>query len=142
MCLGRHTCIRGILPILQALTEVPPAMKTPEIVDCLQAGNEFLLIHHLYKRSHNLTKPMSMYMTRLTFLNFYYPDVLQVLLLLLLQGYHDDRMQAAIQYLLKKQNKNGTWQMQRVYNERRPNDLFPVPVSHTINAVGKSSFSA
>lgn len=129
MCLGRHTCIRAVLPILQALTEVPAAMVTPKITQCLRAGNEFLLLHHLYKRSHNLSKPISAYMTRLTFPNFYYPDVLQALLLLTRQGYNDDRMQAAIQYLLGKQSKDGTWQMQRAYNERRSNDLFPVVVS-------------
>lgn len=129
MCLGRHTCIRAVIPVLQALTEVPAAMVTPEITTCLQAGNEFLLLHHLYKRSHNLSKPISAYMPRLTFPNFYYPDVLQAVLLLTQQDYHDERMQAAMQLLLKKQAKDGTWQMQRTYNERRPNDLFPVVVS-------------
>jgi hypothetical protein len=129
MCLGRHTCIRGVLPVLQALAEVPAAVVTPEISNCLQAGNEFLLLHHLYKRSHSLSKPISAYMTRLTFPHFYYPDVLQALLLLTQQGYHDDRMQAAIQYLQKKQADTGAWTLQRLYNERRPNDLFPVVVS-------------
>jgi nicotinamidase-related amidase len=127
-CLGRHTCIRGALPILQALAEIPAIMLTPELAQIRRAGVEFLLRHHLYKRSHNLAKPMNAYLTRFTFPGFYYPDVLHALLLLTQLGYHDARMSAAVQVILKKQDNDGRWKMQRAYQERRPRDLFPVLV--------------
>jgi hypothetical protein len=42
-------------------------------------------------------------MTRLTYPAYYYPDILQILIL-----------------LTDRQNEDGMWRLQRPYNERRP----------------------
>lgn len=125
MCLGSHTCIRATIPIIQSLILVPQKQRNSKVIKLINDGNEFLLLHHVYKRSHNLSKPISPYMTRLTFPNYYYPDLLQVLLLLVEQGITDNRMYEAIELLQSKQRENGFWKLQRQYNERKPGDLFP-----------------
>jgi hypothetical protein len=68
-------------------------------------------------------------MTQLTFPYFYYPDLLYSLFVFTTLGIHDERMQDAITYLLKKQDRHGRWKMQRLYNERSKQDLFPIVVT-------------
>jgi hypothetical protein len=126
MCLGRHTCIRAAVPLVQAFTAVPPELRNKKLNTLINDGNEFLLIHHVYKRSHNLSKPISPYMSRLTFSGFYYPDMLQILLLLTGEGIFDERMEDAVEAVRKKQCADGMWKLQRQYNERKPGDEFPV----------------
>jgi len=128
-CWGRHTCVRGIIPILRALAELPEAYRSTDTTRVLQAGVEFMLLHHVYKRSHHLDKPMNAKMTQLTFPSFYWPDFVEVLLVLTHIGCKDPRMENAIAYLQKKQAKDGTWKLQRTYNERSKHDAFPVATS-------------
>jgi hypothetical protein len=125
-CLGRHTCIRAAVPLVRALSMIPLQQRNPDVERLLREGNEFLLVHHVYRRSHNLSKVISPYMTRLSFPAWYYPDILQILVLLTDQGVFDDRMEDAVKQLLKKQDGNGMWKLQRPYNERKPGDTFPV----------------
>jgi hypothetical protein len=126
MCLGRHTCIRAAVPLVQALAAVPQELRDEKLNTLLRSGNEFLLIHHVYRRSHNTGKSISPYMTRLTFPGFYYPDMLQILYLLTGEGIFDTRMEDAIEAVRKKQDADGMWKLQRQYNERKPGDTFPV----------------
>jgi len=125
-CLGRHTCIRAAVPLVQALAAVPLELRDKKLSALLRAGTEFLLVHHVYKRSHNQAKPISPYMTRLTFPGFYYPDALQILYLLTGGGIFDARMADAIETVRKKQGSDGMWTLGREYNERKPGDTFPV----------------
>jgi hypothetical protein len=127
-CWGRHVCVRGVIPILRALAELPEAYRSEGTARVLQAGVEFMLLHHVYKRSHNPSKPMNAKLTQLTFPGFYWPDFVDVLLVLTHLGCRDPRMEDAIAYLRKKQSKEGTWKLQRTYNERSVHDTFPVVV--------------
>jgi hypothetical protein len=127
-CWGRHVCARGVLPILRALAELPEAYRDRETERVLQEGIEFMLRHRVYKRSHNPDKPMNAKLTQLTFPGFYWPDFVDVLLILTGLGCRDERMEDAIAYLRKKQSKQGTWKLQRTYNERSKHDTFPVVV--------------
>jgi hypothetical protein len=67
-------------------------------------------------------------MTQLTFPGFYWPDFVDVLLILTALGCQDPRMEDAIAYLRKKQARDGTWKLQRTYNERSKHDTFPVVI--------------
>jgi len=71
---------------------------------------------------------MNAKLTQLTFPSFYWPDFVDVLLILTGLGCKDPRMEDAIAYLQKKQSKQGTWVLQRTYNERSKHDTFPVVV--------------
>jgi hypothetical protein len=96
-----------------------------------------MLVHHVYKRSHNLAKPLNAKMTQLTFPGFYWPDFVEILLVLMQLGIRDARMEDAVAYLVRKQRKDGTWKLQRTYNERSKRDTFPVVVS--LDARGEPS---
>jgi hypothetical protein len=127
-CWGRHVCVRGVIPILRALAELPAEYRTGETDRVLQDGVEFMLKHRVYKRSHNPDKPLNAKLTQLTFPGFYWPDFVDVLLILTGLGCDDPRMEDAIAYLHRKQRKDGTWKLQRTYNERSKHDIFPVVV--------------
>ena len=127
-CWGRHVCVRGVIPILRALAELPTKVRSEGTNRVLHEGVEFMLKHRVYKRSHNLDKPMNVKLTQLTFPGFYWPDFVEVLLILTGLGCTDPRMEDAIAYLRNKQAKDGTWKLQRTYNERSKHDTFPVVV--------------
>jgi len=127
-CWGRHTCVRGIIPIVRALAELPADHQSTETERVLDAGVEFLLRHRVYKRSHDLSRPMNAKLIQLTFPSFYWPDFVEVLLVLTHLGCRDPRMGDAIAYLQRKRRKDGTWKLQRTYNERSKHDTFPVVV--------------
>jgi len=56
MCWGRHTCHMGAVKALKALAEVPAERRTPAMQATISAGAEYLLRHHIFKRSHDLAK--------------------------------------------------------------------------------------
>jgi hypothetical protein len=128
-CYGRHTCVRGAVPVIEAFAELPARFVTPKVARFRKAGNDFLLAHHIYRRSHDLSKTMNPYLTNLSFPNFYYPDLLQGLLVLTRQGIRDERMKKAIEALRRKQGEDGRWILQRAYHEKNPHARFPVIVS-------------
>ena len=102
-----NTCIRGVVPILRAFHELSKSENTPAVQRIIDQGKEFLLKHHLYKRSHDLKKVINPRLTKLTFPNFYYPDFLQMLDLLTDLGCRDERMADAYDALLKKRKEDG-----------------------------------
>jgi hypothetical protein len=111
-CWGRHTCFRGVIALLQALA----------------AGVEFLLIHHVYKHSHNLSKPVTKY-TQVGFPMFVDNDLLRTLLFLTRMGIRDERMREAVDCLARKQTKAGQWKQQHTYAKTRWTGFLPVPVA-------------
>jgi hypothetical protein len=128
MCLGRHTCIRAVVPVLRGFAQLPPALRTPETDATVGQGVEFVLAHHVYRRSHNPEKVMNVKLTQLTFPGFYYVDFVDILHVLLDLGVRDPRMDGALAYLRRKQQKDGTWKLQRPYNERSGKRMAPTVV--------------
>lgn len=83
--------------------------------DAIEQASEYFLMHHIYKRSHDLRKiaiPAWMHA------GFPLSGFLAVLSVLFRLGYKDDRMQDAVDLLIKKQNKNGRWLMEASLNSR------------------------
>lgn len=128
-CWGRHTCFRGVIACLQALAEIPSDRHSPQVQRVLANGVEFLLIHHVYKHSHDLSNPISSY-TRIGFPLFADNDLLRMLFFLTKSGVHDPRMQEANDCLAKKQTKSGLWKQQHEFphNKRKPR-LSPIPIT-------------
>jgi hypothetical protein len=117
-CLGRHTCIRAIVPVLRALAQIPPEARSAATAATVAHGVAFVLAHQVYKRSHNPEKVMNVKLTQLTFPGFYYIDFVDILQVLADLDVRDQRMTSATAYLRRKQCKDGTWKLQRQYNER------------------------
>ncbi len=126
-CWGRHTCFRGVIAHLQALAEIPVEKRSAQVQQTLEAGAEYLLIHHVYKHSHDLSKPITQY-TQVGFPLFVDNDMLRMLLLLTHLGIRDPRMQDAINLLVKKQNRDGQWKQQHTFPKTKSSGFMPIPI--------------
>jgi hypothetical protein len=79
MCWGRHTCHMGVVKALKALAEIPPERRSPAVQRTLDDGAEFMLRHHVHKRSHDLAKTSKPGWRRLSFPLMWQTDVLEIL---------------------------------------------------------------
>jgi len=117
-CWGRHTCHMGVVKALKALSEVPEARVSPSVERVRQDAAEYLLKHHIYRKSHDIgaiSKP--------EWLQFGFPlmwntDVLEILEILTKLGYRDSRMQDAIDVANEKRTSEGNWLLDSTFNGR------------------------
>ena len=117
-CWGRHTCLMGVVKSLRALAEVPAPQRSPEVVRTIETGAEYLLRHHLFKRSHDLSRPAKPKWLKFGFPTIWDSDALDVLLVLTRLGYRDARMQDAVDLILSKQDEQGKWPLENTFNGR------------------------
>jgi hypothetical protein len=127
-CWGRHTCFRGVIACLQALAEIPLEQRSPQVIQTLASGVEFLLIHHVYRHSHDLSKPISAYL-QIGFPIFVDNDLLRMLLFLTKLDIHDPRMQDAIDCLKRKQTRCGQWKQQHEFPRNKKPRVMPIPIA-------------
>jgi hypothetical protein len=97
----------GVVKALKALAEIPFNQRNKEVKKTIEEGVEYLLKHHIYKRSHDLSRVSKPGWLRLGFPLMYQTDVLEILGILTRLGYHDERMQDAIDLLISKQDNQG-----------------------------------
>jgi len=126
-CWGRHTCFRGVIAHLQALAEIPVKKRSVPVQQILDVGAEYILIHHVYKHSHDLSKPIAKY-AQVGFPLFVENDMLRMLLFLTRLDIRDLRMQDAIDRLVNKQNKLGQWKQQHTYPKTKWTGFMPIPI--------------
>jgi hypothetical protein len=117
-CWGKHTCHMGVVKALKALSEIPIEKRSFEVKNTIKEGVEYLLKHHIHKRSHNLDK-----ISKPTWFHFGFPlmwqtDSLEILGILVKLGYKDNRMQDAVNLLLSKQDSNGRWMLESTFYGR------------------------
>ena len=117
-CFSKHSCHMGVVKALKALAEIPAEQRSADVVDSLDRGVEYLLKHHIYKRSHNLSKVSKPGWLRFGFPLMYQTDVLEILGILTSLGYKDERMQDAVNLVLSKQDENGVWKLENTFNGR------------------------
>jgi hypothetical protein len=117
-CLGRHTCHMGAVKALKALTEIPENERLTDVKNTIEKGAEYLLIHHIYKRSHDLNRIAKPGWLKFGFPLMYQTDALEILGLLTQLGYKDERMQDAIDILISKQDNQGKWILENTFNDR------------------------
>ena len=119
MCWGAHTCHMGVIKALKGWSAIPVERRTNEINDSIEKAVEFLLIHHIYKQSHDLSKKSKPGWLKFGFPLMYQSDILEVLDVLTSLGNNDSRMEDAINIVLSKQNEFGRWKAQNTYNSDR-----------------------
>ncbi len=119
MCWGKHTCHMGVVKALKALSAIPEGKRTPDISDMIQRASEFMLIHRIYKRSHNLNRTAKPGWLKLGFPLMYQTDVLEILDILTALKIRDSRMEDAISIVLEKQDGMGRWSTENTYNSDR-----------------------
>ncbi len=118
ICWGNHTCHMGVVKSLKALSEIPVGKRTKAVKNTIKQGVEYLLKHHIHKRSHNLRRVSKSEWLKFGFPLMYQTDVLEILGILTKLGYSENRMQEAIDLVLSKQNKKGRWKLENTYNDR------------------------
>jgi hypothetical protein len=117
-CWGKHTCLMGVVKSLKALAEIPEERRSAGVSQAIAEGAEYLLRHHLFKRSHDLTQPARKQWLKFGFPTMWDSDALEVLLLLARLGYRDRRMREAAELVLAKQDSQGRWLLEDTFNGR------------------------
>jgi hypothetical protein len=123
ICWGRHTCHMGVVKALKALSEIPPGKRSSEVQHTINEGTEYLLKHHIHKRSHNLSKISKPGWLRFGFPLMYGTDILEILGILTKLGCRDERMQEAVDVVVSKQDYNGTWKLASTFNGKFQVDI-------------------
>jgi hypothetical protein len=116
MCWGKHSCHLGVVKAIKAVAEIPVDSRSPETVYTINQGIEYLLAHHVYKKSHNLDEISKPGWLRLGFPLMYQSDILEILGILTRLNVHDERMQDAIDILISKQDEEGKWKLENSFN--------------------------
>jgi hypothetical protein len=117
-CWGKHTCHMGVVKALKALAEIPEVKRTKAVKSTIEKGAEYVLKHHIHKRSHHLER-----VSKPGWLKFGFPlmantDVLEILGILARLGYRDERMREAIDLMVAKQDEQCRWLLENTYNGR------------------------
>jgi hypothetical protein len=117
-CFGKHSCHMGVVKSLKALAEVPAEKRSAAVVDSIENGVEYMLKHHIYKRSHDLSKVSKPSWLRFGFPLMYQSDVLEILGILTRIGCKDERIQEAVDLVVSKQDEQGRWRLESTFNGR------------------------
>jgi len=117
-CFGKHSCHMGVVKSLKALAELPENKRNSGVKNTIKKAVGYLLMHHIHKRSHNLSKVSKPSWLQLGFPHMYQSDVLEILDILTSLGVKDERMQDAVDIVVSKQDDQGRWNLERTFNGR------------------------
>jgi hypothetical protein len=117
-CWGKHTCHMGVVKTLKALAEIPVRKRTQRVNKTIENAAEYLLVHNIHKRSHDLSRVSKPGWLKFGFPLMYNTDVLEILGILTGLGYRDSRMQEALELVISKQDEQGRWKLESTYNGR------------------------
>ncbi len=118
-CWGRHTCHMGVVKALKAFSAIPEGERTAAVSDTIQKAAEFMLIHHIYRQSHNLKRTSKPGWLKFGFPLMYQTDVLEILDILVTLGIHDSRMEDAVGLVIEAQDDMGRWCLNNTYGSDR-----------------------
>jgi hypothetical protein len=117
-CWGRHCCHMGVVKALKALAEIPVDKRSENVNATIKRGAEYMLKHHVYKRSHDLSRVAKSDWLRFGFPLMWNTDALEILGILTRLGYRDERMQEAVDLVVSKQDDEGRWKLENTFNGR------------------------
>ncbi len=106
----KHGCFMGTICSLEAFSEIPSDHMTERARATVSRGAEFLLMHCLFKADHHDFRTIKQVWLELSFPWFFSYNILRSLDVLTKLGYGGDpRIGDAVEIILKKRQKNGTW---------------------------------
>ena len=108
----------GVVKALKALSAIPSKARSREVAEAIAAGSEYILAHHVFKQSHDLSKTSKPGWRKLQFPLMYQTDVLEIVNILVALGIRDHRMQEAVDLVASKQGKDGKWLLENTFNGR------------------------
>lgn len=116
MCWGRHSCHMGVAKALKALAAIPPDRRTPAVVAKIDQLTEYFLLHHLYKKSHNLAEVAKPGWLKPGFPLMYQTDILELLGIFAGLDHWDPRLQDALDIISAKRLPDGRWKLENSFN--------------------------
>lgn len=116
ICWGRHTCHMGVVKMLKAFSRIPEPLRSPQVSETIARGAEFMLLHHVFKRSHDPGRVSKPGWKKFGFPLMYQTDALEIVNILLDLGYRDPRMAEAIELVRSKRCEDGRWRLENSYN--------------------------
>ncbi len=106
----KHGCFFGTICPLEAFSVGRTESLKPKIRETIEKGAQFLLVHRLFKADHHNYKTIKQHWLTLGFPMFTTYNILRGLDVLTKLGYvKDERLTDAIEALLQKRQKDGTW---------------------------------
>lgn len=106
----KHGCFFGTICPMDAFSEIGKENLTGEMRMSMERGAEFLLMHRLFKADHHGNKIIKPHWLTSSFPMFTSYSILRGLDVLTKLGYvKDERLNDAVEVLMKKRQKNGTW---------------------------------
>ena len=117
-CFGKHSCHMGVVKALKALSAIPPAKRSAAVGQTIEKGVEYLLLHHIFKKSHDLDAVSRPGWLKPWFPRMYQTDILEILGILTGLGCRDPRMAEALDILISKQGPEGKWKLESTFNGR------------------------
>jgi len=117
-CWGKHTCHMGVVKALKALAEIPPDKRSKAVQNTIEKAAEYMLRHHIHKRSHDLSLVSKRGWLQFGFPLMWNTDALEILGILASLGYRDKRMQEAVDLVISKQDEQGRWLLESTWNGR------------------------
>ncbi len=115
-CWGKHTCHSAAAKFLKALAEIPEGERSADVRRTIAGATDYFLRHHIFKRSHDLTKALNPKWTMVGFPTMWDGDALEVFGTLARLGCRDPRMRAAADLIVSKQDAQGRWPLENTYN--------------------------
>lgn len=123
MCWGRHSCHMGVVKGLKALAAIAPQQRSQPVKDKIAQLAEYLLIHHIHKKSHDLSATAKPGWLKPGFPLMYQTDILEILLILSSLGIRDPRMAEAVEIIRGKRGANGRWKLENSFNGKMRVDI-------------------
>ncbi len=117
-CYGKHTCYMGVVKALKALAAIPPTKRNNEVQATITRGADYVLRHHIFKQSHDLSQVAKPAWVLLGFPLMWNIDVLEILDILTRLGYKDERMLEAVDLVVAKQTPEGQWKLEANFTGR------------------------
>jgi hypothetical protein len=106
----KHGCFYGTICPMEAFSELPKQEWTGQMKQTIEEGAEFLLMHRLFKADHHGFKVIKQAWLKIGFPLFWGYNILRGLDVLTKLGYtSDERLTDALEILLQKRQKGGTW---------------------------------
>lgn len=117
-CFSKHSCHMGVAKSLKALAEIPVDKRSSDVKNTINQAVEYFLIHHIYKKSHDLSKESKPGWLRFGFPLMYQTDIVEILDILTKLDIRDERMQDAIDIIVSKQDVQKRWILENTFNGR------------------------
>lgn len=116
-CFSKHTCFMGAVKSLKALAEIPENKRSEQVNQKIELLAEFMLKHHIYKKSSDLTQISKPLWLRFRYPLMYQTDVLEILDIFRKLEIRDERLNDAIE-LVKSKQANQMWNLDSSYDNK------------------------